>query len=157
FVTLIVQDMLKRGVVAQNRGNRTLTVELKELDLDVPDTLQQILTLQFEQLTTPEQLILRSASVAGESFSVWAIAGMLKLEPEPLDQMGEGLAERQQFLRPAGFQEHPDGAASPRYGFKHSLYRHALYRGLSDVARTRLHRSLACRLATAASLGEQEL
>jgi DNA-binding winged helix-turn-helix (wHTH) protein/tetratricopeptide (TPR) repeat protein len=157
FVTLIVQDMVKRGIIAESQGIWTLTADLEELDFDVPDTLQQILMLQFEQLNAPEQLILRSASVAGDYFSVWAIAGTLKLEPEQIEQLCEDLAERHQFIRPAGFQEYPDGAASPRYGFKHSLYRHALYRGLSDVARTRLHRSLACRLATAGSPGEQEM
>jgi len=157
FVTLIVQNMVKKGIIAQGRGTWTLTVDLGELDLEVPDTLQQILMLQFEQLSTPEQLILRSASVAGEYFSVWAIAGTLKLEPEEIEQLCEGLAERQQFIRPAGFQEYPDGAASPGYGFNHSLYRHVLYRGLSDVARSRLHRTLARRLATAGSPGEQEL
>jgi DNA-binding winged helix-turn-helix (wHTH) protein len=157
FATLIVQDLVKRGVIAQHGGTWTLTVDLKELDLDIPDTVQQILMLQFEQLSAPEQLILRSGSLAGEYFSIWAIAGTPKLEPDQIEQLCEGLAERQQFIRPAGFQEYPDATASPRYGFKHSLYRHALYRGPSDVTRARLHRNLACRLATAGSAGGQEL
>jgi predicted ATPase len=34
------------------------------------------------------------------------------------------LGERQQFLRPAGIAEWPDGTVAARYGFVHALYQH---------------------------------
>ena len=43
--------------------------------------LDQLIELQFKQLTPVEQRILRSASVAGERFSVWAITTAAELEP----------------------------------------------------------------------------
>ena len=157
FVTLMVQEMVKKGLIARDQEIWALTMPLEEIDPGVPDTLQEILRVQFAQLSVPEQLILKTASVAGEYFSVWAITSTVKIEPDHLEDLCEGLAERQQFIRAAGFQEYSNGVASPRYAFKHSLYRQVLYRGLSDVTRSKLHRSLGQRLSTECSPGRQEL
>jgi predicted ATPase len=47
---------------------------LETIAPSVPETLQQMLEAQFDRLSTPEQCVLKSASVAGERFSVWTIA-----------------------------------------------------------------------------------
>src|SRR6266478_1324377 len=53
--------------------------------------------MQFQQLSPAEQRILRSASVAGERFSVWAIATAAEIDPDSVEGVCEGLAERLQF------------------------------------------------------------
>jgi predicted ATPase len=70
----IVQDMLKRGLIAQDKDGWSLTTPLETIAPSVPETLQQMLEAQFDRLSTPEQCVLKSASVAGERFSVWTIA-----------------------------------------------------------------------------------
>src|SRR5262249_57725362 len=60
----------------------------------------------------------------------------------------EGLAERRLFIRGAGMGELVDGTMTAFYQFHHALYRQAVYRRLSDVARSRVHRSIGERLAT---------
>jgi predicted ATPase len=105
-----------------------------------------MLEVQFGQLDVLEQDILKCASVAGERFSVWAIAAMLEVDPVKIEDACEGLADRRQFIRPLGIHEFNDGEFSAHYEFRHALYRNVLYRGLSDVSKARSHLLLAKRL-----------
>jgi len=77
-----------------------LTVPLEKIAPAVPETLQQLIQVQFEQLSMSEQGILRSASVAGDRFSVWAVTGALEIEPSRIEDACEVLAEKQQSLKP---------------------------------------------------------
>src|SRR5262249_40007297 len=110
-----------------------------------PETLQRMLEAQIDHLHADEQRILRSASVAGDRFSIGAIAGTLGLEPQRIEELCEGLARRQQLIRPIEATRSEcfmDGDDSAHYEFRHSLYREVIYRGLSDAGRSRLHRQL---------------
>ena len=142
FMVEIVQDLVKKGLIAQTRGAWMLTKPLKDIDPGVPETLQQMLDLQFSQLCPDEQRILNSGSVVGEKFSVWAIRPTLDIESDRIEDLLEGLAEKQQFVRSAGLQELPDGSVSAHYEFKHSLFRQVLYRRLSSIGRSKLHRRI---------------
>lgn len=142
FMVAIVQDMVKKGLIAQARGAWMLTKPLEDIDPGVPETLQQMLDLQFSQLSAEEQRILNSGSVVGEQFSVWAVRPTLDIETDHIEDLLEGLAEKQQFVRSAGLQELPDGSVSAHYEFRHSLFRQVLYRRLSSVSRSKLHRRI---------------
>ncbi len=95
--------------------------------------------MQFQQLSAVEQLILRTASVAGERFSVWAITTAAEIDPGRIEDACEGLSERLQFIQTAGIHELANGQISAHYAFRHSLYRAVLYRRFSEVTRSRLH------------------
>jgi DNA-binding winged helix-turn-helix (wHTH) protein len=157
FMVGIVQSMLKKGVIAQLQGKWTLTVPLEKIAPAVPETLQQLIQVQFEQLSMSEQGILRSASVAGDLFSVWAVTGALEIESSRIEDACEGLAEKQQFIKAAGIHELANGEFSAHYEFRHSLYREVLYRQLSDVNRSKLHRLLGQRLKTLCTPSKPEL
>jgi len=157
FMAALVQDLVKKGLIAQPRGIWALTAPLADIDPGVPDTLQQMLDIQFEQLSEEGQRILESASVAGERFSVWAVAAMLDASSDSIEAAYERLAGRQQFLRFAGINTAANGAHSAHYEFRHALYRQALYRRLSSVNRSKLHRSLGERLMTICFEGRPEL
>jgi DNA-binding winged helix-turn-helix (wHTH) protein/tetratricopeptide (TPR) repeat protein len=156
FMVAIVEDMVKKGLIAQDEGRWALTTPLEEIAPGVPETLQRMLEVQFEQLSAPEQQVLKSASVAGERFSVWAITPILEMETEHLEDLCEGLTERQQFIRSVGIRDIADGVASAHYEFRHSLYREVLYRRLSEVNRSKLHRSLGERLERLCTPGKQD-
>jgi len=156
FMVAIVQEMVKKGLIVQGIGEWTLTKSLREMDPGVPETLQHMIEIQLEQLSEPEQRILKSASVAGDRFSVFAITTTLDLEPEQIEELCERLAERQQFIKSTGIEELLNGSDSAHYEFGHSLYRQVIYRGLSDVSRVRLHRVLAERLQSLVAPGKQE-
>ena len=78
-----------------------------------------MLDLQFSHLGADEHRILNSGSVVGERFSVWAVRPTLDIETDRIEDLLEGLAEKQQFVRSAGLQELPDGSVSAHYEFKH--------------------------------------
>jgi hypothetical protein len=101
---------------------------------------------QFQQLSAVEQRILRSASVVGERFSVWAVTTTVEAEGDSIEEACEGLTERLQFIKGTGMHELANGQLSAHYEFRHSLYREVLYRHLSEVSRSKLHLLLAQRL-----------
>ena len=157
FMVTILQDMAKKGRVAQADGTWKLTVPLENIALSVPETLDQLIEVQFQQLTPVEQRVLRSASVAGERFSVWALAKAAEIGLEEIQEVCEGLVERRQFIKASGIYELANAQISAHYEFVHSFYREVLYRRLSEVARSKLHLQLAQRLKAFCDPCEQEL
>lgn len=157
FMVTILQDMVKKKLIAQADGRWTLRVALEDVEPSVPETLDQLIEMQFQQLSSLEQCILRSASVAGERFSVWAISTSAEFESGSIDDACEGLAERLQFIKAAGIHKLANGQISAHYDFRHSLYREVLYRRLSEVARSKLHLLFAQRLKAFCDPCEQEL
>jgi DNA-binding winged helix-turn-helix (wHTH) protein/tetratricopeptide (TPR) repeat protein len=157
FMVTIVQDMVKKGLIAKTGGVWKLKLPLEKVDPSVPETLDQLIEAQFQQLSAVEQRILRCASVAGERFSVWAISTVAELDPGIIEDACEGLVERLQFIKPAGIHELANGEDSAHYEFRHSLYREVLYRRLSEVSRSKLHQLLAQRLEVLCEPCEQEL
>jgi predicted ATPase/DNA-binding winged helix-turn-helix (wHTH) protein len=156
FMVTIVHDMVKKGLIVQQQGGWRLSTRLEEIEPGVPETLQRVLEVQLDQLSEMEQRILKSASVAGDRFSVWAITATLGMEPEEIEDLCEGLTERQQFIKSTGIEELTPGLVSAHYEFRHSLYRQAIYQRLSDVSRSRLHRRLGERLKTLCLPGKRE-
>jgi DNA-binding winged helix-turn-helix (wHTH) protein/tetratricopeptide (TPR) repeat protein len=157
FMVTILQDMVKKGVISQDNGRWTLRSAVEDVEPGVPETLDQLIELQFKQLTPVEQRILRSASVAGERFSVWAITTAAEVDPGIIEDACERLAERLQFIKTAGSYKMANGQISTHYDFRHSLYREVLYRRISEVSRSRLHLLLAQRLKAFCDPCEQEL
>jgi DNA-binding winged helix-turn-helix (wHTH) protein/tetratricopeptide (TPR) repeat protein len=156
FMVTILQDMVKKGLIAPVDGRWTLTVALEDVEPSVPETLDQLIEAQFQQLSAEEQRILRNASVAGERFSVSAIT-TAESDPGRIEDACAGLAERLQFIKAAGIHEMANGQISAHYEFRHSLYREVLYRRLSEVTRSKLHLQLAQRLKAFCDPCEQEL
>jgi DNA-binding winged helix-turn-helix (wHTH) protein/tetratricopeptide (TPR) repeat protein len=157
FMVGIAHDMIKKGLIIQDEGGWRLTAPLAEIDPGVPETMQRMLDAQFDELSASEQRILRSASAAGERFSVWAITPTLDMTPDQVEDLCEGLAERQQFIQSAAIEELANGAVSAHYEFRHSLYRQVIYGRLSDVSRSKLHRVLGERLESLGFPGSREL
>jgi len=143
FMTAIVSDLLKSGLLAEQGGVCKLTAPLEQIVPDVPETLQQMLEIQVERLSEPEQRLLRSASVAGQRFSAWSVAAMLGAGVAETEEICETFAQRQQFLRPGRAAGVLGGNQSAHYEFRHSLYREALYRRVPSAQRSQLHRLLA--------------
>jgi DNA-binding winged helix-turn-helix (wHTH) protein/tetratricopeptide (TPR) repeat protein len=147
FVSAVVRELVANGVVARDRDAWRLTVSVDRIEPGVPASLQDMLRAQFDQLSEGEQSVLKAASVIGERFAAWMVAGGAA-EIEQVEAVCEALAERRLFIRSAGIAELPNATVSPFYEFHHSLYRQAIYRRLSDVARSKLHRAAGERLAT---------
>ena len=156
FMVVMVQDMVNKGLIVQEKEGWSLTAPLDKIDPGVPETLQRMLEVQLDELSVPEQRILKSASVVGERFSVWAITSTLDIAPDQIEDLCEGLAETQQFIKSTGIEELSNGSVSAHYEFRHSLYRQVIYRRLSDVSRSKLHRKVGERLKSLCTPGNRE-
>jgi predicted ATPase len=75
-MTAIMQEMGKKGQLAEQGGRWTLNSPVDTLDPGVPQTLQEMLQMQFERLEVNDHRILRCSSVCGERFSARATSTM---------------------------------------------------------------------------------
>ena len=157
FMIAILEDMQKRGLIAIKGITWSLTVPIKEVEINVPETLQGMLESQIAQLSPAERCVLESASVAGERFSLWTIAPTLDMVSDELEQICEGLSKPGQFIRSVTVQEAAGLPSSTGFEFRHSLYRQVVYRALNGVSRSRLHRIIGERLLELPAGGRTEL
>jgi len=157
FMVTILQDMVKKGLITQVDGKWTLAAPIETVAQSVPETLDQLIEAQFQQLSAVEQRVLRSASVAGEQFSAWAVSTAAEIDAGEIEEVCEALATRLQFIKFSGIKEQANGEISGHYDFRHSLYREVLYGRLSESTRSRLHLLLAQRLKSFCDPCEQEL
>ena len=94
FMGAILDHMIKEGLLSQVQDEWKLKAPLAKIDPGVPETLQQMLEVQIEELSSQEQRILRCASVAGERFSVWAVAAILDSKPAQVEEaLSAGFSE----------------------------------------------------------------
>ena len=144
FVVSTLSSLEARGAIAEVAG-RWEVVD-PTVSLGVADNVRQLIARQIEDADSATQRLLDAAGVAGTTFTAAAVAGGLGAEVEDIDEACEKLADQGIFLEDAGATEWPDGTLTGRYRFRHSLYRRAVYDGVGEVRRWRLHRAIAERL-----------
>jgi len=145
FMATLAGELAERGILTNANRQWSLTKPVESIEMGVPETLQQMIELQLDQLSEDEQATLRAASVAGQRFSAWAVAQMRDLDVRQVEETLEKFAGRQQFLRPGRAASVLGSSVSGDYEFRHSLYREALYRRIPLMQRSLLHNSLALR------------
>jgi predicted ATPase len=119
----------------------------------IPASVRQFIEHRFEQLSTEEQTILEASSVAGDPFSVAAVAAATSLSEETIEARCEAWTRAGQFLTADGTLTWPDGTLAARYGFRHDLFREVLYAHISPEQRARLHHRIGTRLESAYGKG----
>lgn len=146
FMRAILERLLQTGAIRQRDQQWILTAPPEKIRLDIPETLQQMLEAQLDQLPASEQKLLRAASVVGGRFSAWAAGVLLDTGPQGVEEMCDSLVSQQQFLKRAGTPESVNGFSAADYEFKHILYREVLYRQLNRTQRRQLHLQLAAKM-----------
>ena len=139
FMVAALDHMTQRGFLSREPGTWKLNVAIEEIDLEVPESLRQMIELQIERLSEAESRALQAASVTGASFFAAISATAASMDVEEFENVCEGLTRRHYIVRSAGSQEFPDGTISDRYEFVHALYREVLYRQQSPRRRAKLH------------------
>ena len=123
FLIGLVQDFLSQGILYQAEDGRwVLQGDVAEVETWTPKSVRHVLARQRERLTPEAQQVLQAASLAGLEFSAATVAAALEAKVIQVEEHCGRLAEQQQFLRPAGMSEWPDGTRAARYGFLHALY-----------------------------------
>jgi hypothetical protein len=146
FLVNIVEHLVGQGVVVRREGQWTLREGAEARVASLPEGLRQLLVQRLEDLPSEERRVLEAASVAGEQFTVAAVAAGGQSPVEDVEASCEGLAAQGRVLDDIGLAQWPDGTSSGRYQFTHALYRQVLYEGLGTVRRRQLHRRIGLRL-----------
>jgi len=115
----------------------------------VPAGVRQFIEHQFEQLSAEDAAILGGASVAGDPFSVAAVAAATGMPEERIEARSAALANERRFLRPHGAITWPDGTLAEGFAFRHALYQEVIYASVSPERRARFHRRVGERLERA--------
>lgn len=144
FMVNVVEELLQQGRIVEEQERWTLKGAVTQVN--VPDTLRQLIEKQIQQRSDEEQRLLEVASVVGTEFAVAALAAALKQDLDTIEEICEDLAWQGHFLEERGIAEWPDGTVSGRYAFRHALYQNVLYERIAEARQVRLHRLIGERL-----------
>jgi len=148
FVVDLVEELIRRGQLAQTGGGWAMSVAAEDVQLAVPEDLLEMVTTQFESRTSDERALLEAASVVGVSFSPSTVARALGRDAEEVESAAQHLARAHRFLNIAGGAE--DRGPTTRYEFTHALHHQAIYEQIPALRRQRLHLTIADTLESTA-------
>lgn len=151
FMVNALAYLLEHNGVVQQRGRWIIPADQLALVMDIPASLRQFILRQIDVLPLKAQLMLGAASIAGNEFSVAAVAAILSLPLETVEVQFSRLAGTGQLLQEADLATWPDGTVSSAYRFRHTLCRQVCYERLGAGQRVQYHRRLSERLALAYS------
>jgi adenylate cyclase len=130
----VVDYLTAQGVLGES-GEIRPTVQI-----EVPESIHQMIEKQLDRLSPEEQRVLEVASVAGMQFSAAAVAAGAKMITGEVEACCTGLVRRELFLRTTGVSEWPDGTVATGYHFLHALYQEVLYERVPVGQRISLHK-----------------
>jgi DNA-binding winged helix-turn-helix (wHTH) protein/predicted ATPase len=142
FVSTVLSDLARRGVLVRRDGAWTTEGVVQASDLVVPDDIRLMIERQIECLPSTDQRVLEIASVAGATFSSAAVAAGGHLSLGEVEPRLAALARGHRFLRQADPIEWPDGTVAAGFAFLHALYREVLYQRIPAGYRAELHREI---------------
>jgi tetratricopeptide (TPR) repeat protein len=148
FMVAAVDDMFERDVLFRENGELKLRIPLEEVDLQVPETLRQMVEVQIDRLTAQEQRALEAASIEGAAFECISCAAATATEPQHFEDLCENLARRDHIIRRLDAYQFPEGTISTRYQFVHVIYGEVLYGRIAPGRRAKSHRLIGERLET---------
>jgi DNA-binding winged helix-turn-helix (wHTH) protein/tetratricopeptide (TPR) repeat protein len=140
FLIAVVEHLQESGFLEREGGRWQLRRPAKEIAVQVPETLRQMIEAQIELLSAREQRILEAAAIAYLTFTPAIRAPTVDIDTVAFEDCCDALAKRNHILRLAGTRELPDGQVVQRYEFVHALYRQVLYQRQGPAQRAMLHR-----------------
>jgi DNA-binding winged helix-turn-helix (wHTH) protein/tetratricopeptide (TPR) repeat protein len=145
FLVNVVNDLVSRGVLVRREGGWRVVGSIERATEPIPDGLKEIIRRRMHRLTPAARRTLEAASVAGDEFTVAAVASALESDVQAVEEVCERLASQRVLIADAGIAEWADGSLSGRYRFLHALYRGVLYESIAPSRRVRLHRAIGLR------------
>jgi len=149
FMVHVVEELLTQGGLVEQQGGGVLHPAPETGVVQAPAGIRQMLALQLARLPLADQRLLEVASVAGAAFAAASVAAGVARDEVATEEHCERLAQRQQFLQPAGTVTWPDGTVTGCYEFIHALYQNVVYHQIAEARRIRLHQRLGERLEEA--------
>jgi len=132
--------LLDRGLLVEDGAVYRLTGPIESLE--VPETLQALISARLDGLTSDERRLLQDAAVLGKTFTRSALGALSGLSEIELDTALSSLARKEVL----GVQADPRSPEHGQYGFLQDLVRHVAYETLSKRERVSRHLSAAAHL-----------
>jgi tetratricopeptide (TPR) repeat protein len=146
FLVSLAQFLEGRGDIVQDEAGFALARDLSGPDLDVPESLRNVVRGKVRALPEEDRLALECGSVMGREFLSSVVAPMAGLDDLALEERLRRLDRAHRLLDTMGEEELPDGTLATRYRFTHSLYQEVLYEDLVSQRRALRHRQVADQL-----------
>ncbi len=132
YIEETLRMLIDKHILVQEAGGWVLDAKV-DLDLEVPENLQDLILTRFDRLLPEQRSILQTASVIGREFSTELLNSVLSFDdPVQLKSLLGDLVEKA-FILPAANQGYQG------YFFRHVLTSDAVYRTLLRRDRNRLH------------------
>lgn len=131
FVEEVLRSLIEDGAIRWEDNAWSVTRAVSEVD--IPDTLQGVLTARIDRLDEPVKRVLQIASVVGRVFPRFIIAQLVE-DKENLDRHLAQLVEAELIRERSG-----DSESEAEYIFKHVLTMEAAYQSLLHQQRKVYH------------------
>ena len=139
---------LRERILRASGGNPLFVEEMAAMvqatgngEVEVPPTLQALLTARLDQLDPPERSVLERGAVEGEVFHQGVVQALTPQQPRLTTQLTALV--RKELIRP----DRPQFAGTDAFRFRHLLMRDAAYEALPKAERAQLHEQFADWLA----------
>jgi len=145
FTVAIVDDLVRRGVLAKAGGDWVLTRSVDELGDGLPDDLRHLVHEQIERLDEADRRLVEAAAVAGTDFSAASLAAALDTAIADTEDRCLRLAQQGRLLRVRSPVLWPDGTVASGFGFLHALYWQGAYERVPPGRRADWHGRIGLR------------
>ncbi len=136
YIEETLRMLIDKQILVQDSGEWKLDAEV-DLDLEVPENLQDLILTRFDRLPAQQRSLLQTASVIGREFSTELVIEVMNLDDQVnLKSLLSALVEKA-FILPA--EDH----SYQGYLFRHVLTSDAVYRTLLRKDRSNLHGRVA--------------
>lgn len=126
------------GLILLTDGRCQIAPDVDMESVTLPDTVQGVIIHRIDRLTPAQQIILKTASVIGQTFSFDIIRDICPLEAER-----ERLAEHLRVLEQLDIVWRDHSAPQPLYVFRHVITQEVAYNRMLFAQRRQLHRAVA--------------
>ncbi len=132
FLEEVLRSLIEEGVIQPRDGHWEITRTISEID--IPNTLQGVLTARIDRLEEPVKRVLQVAGVIGRVFPRFVL--------EPMVNDSNILDKALEQLEVAGLITVRTQEAEPEYMFKHFLTHETAYNSLLHQQRSIIHKQI---------------
>jgi class 3 adenylate cyclase len=134
FLEEVLRSLIEEGAIDRHEGHWRIVRSVTEIN--IPNTLQGVLTARIDRLRDGVRRVLQTAAVIGRNFSRSVLVSILN---EPAEQVDQALDE----LEVAELIELRGRDPEPKYSFKHILTHETAYDSLLHQQRKVIHKQIA--------------
>lgn len=135
----LLQLLVERGDIARVDSGWTVTRQLTDETLTVPESVRGMIQKKLDALDEEDRRVLQHASIQGEEFLSTVLMHPEGDDELALEQRLDHVERVHRLIEKRGEEELPDGSLAVRYGFVHALYHNVLYESVLTKRRVALH------------------